>query len=365
LPFDALFLTDELREGVSDGAWVAAMVDAERALLRVQFSEQLPVFGVDLAQLMRDGRRAGNPVEPLVRRLREVAPNAHHGATSQDILDTAMALIARAAGAIVRREADGVAAACARLADEHRATVMAGRTLLQQATPTTFGLKAAGWLDAVLHARELPALPAQLGGASGTLAAFGAGGLDVRRRFAAELGLPEPELTWHSDRVPVAKLGAALAILAGVCAKIALDVQLLAQTEVGEVREADGGESSTMPHKRNPVASTLARACAAAAEPAALSLVRGVGAHEHERAAGAWHAEWRAVSDALALTGSAAAWTRAALEVLEVDTERMRANIRPETLSEAERFGGAERPEDYLGSANELIDRALARYRSA
>jgi 3-carboxy-cis,cis-muconate cycloisomerase len=365
LPFEALFLTDELRDAVSDGAWTAAMVEAERALLRVRFSEELPVFGVDLGQLMREGRDTGNPVEPLVRRLREVAPNVHHGATSQDILDTAMALVAREAGAIVRREVDGVAAACAQLAHEHRASVIAGRTLLQQATPTTFGLKAAGWLTAVLQARELPALPAQLGGASGTLAAFGGNGLDVRRRFAAELGLPEPELTWHSDRVPVAKLGAALAIAAGACAKIALDVQLLAQTEVGEVREAGGGASSTMPHKRNPVASTLARACATGAEAAALVLIRGVGAQEHERAAGAWHAEWRAVSDALALAGSAAAWTRAALEGLEVDTERMRANIRAETLSEAERFGGATRPEEYLGSADELIDRALTRFRGA
>ena len=365
MPFDALFLTDELRDAVSDGAWTAAMVEAERALLRVQFSEELPAVDVDPDELLREGRRTGNPVEPLARRVREVAPNAHHGATSQDILDTAMALVAREAGAIVRREVDGVAAACARLADEHRASVMAGRTLLQQATPTTFGLKAAGWLTGVLQSRELPALPAQLGGASGTLAAFGADGLDVRRRFAAEVGLPEPELTWHTDRVPVAKLGAALAIVAGACAKIALDVQLLAQTEVGEVREADGGTSSTLPHKRNPVASTLARACAAGAEAAALALVRGVGGHEHERAAGAWHAEWRAVSDALALAGSAAAWTRAALEGLEVDTERMRANVGAETLSEAERFGGAARPEDYLGSADELVDRALARFRGA
>jgi len=365
LPFDALFLTDELREAVSDRAWTDAMVDAERALLRVQFMEELPAIDVDPDELLREGRRAGNPVEPLVRRLRDVAPNVHHGATSQDILDTAMALVARGAGAIVRREADGVAAVCARLADEHRASVLVGRTLLQQATPTTFGLKAAAWLTGVLQARELPSLPAQLGGASGTLAAFGSDALDVRRRFAAELGLPEPDLSWHADRVPVAKLGAALAMVAGACAKIALDVQLLAQTEVGEVREADGGASSTMPHKRNPVASTLARACASGAEAAALELVRGVGGHEHERAAGAWHAEWRGVSDALALTGSAAAWTRAALEGLEVDTERMRANVRAETLSEARRFGGAARPEDYLGAADELIDRALARFRGA
>ena len=343
MPFDELFLTDDLRSAVSDDAWVAAMVDAEAALLRVQHDVTLPATRLDARLLMRDARRDGNPVIPLVASLRELDPRVHDGATSQDILDTAAALVARNACQLVRSELDAVAALCAALAERHRDDLMAGRTLLQQATPTTFGLVAAGWLNAILSARELPALPAQLGGPSGTLA------VRVRQRFAAELGLEQPPLTTHADRVAVGALGAALALAAGACAKIALDVQLLSQSEVREVREARPGGSSSMPHKQNPVASTLARACATTADAAAGVLVRGVAAHEHGRAAGAWHAEWRALSDALAFAGGAAAWTRAALDGVEVDVERMRANMTQE--------GSA-------GAAGELVDRALAAYRA-
>jgi 3-carboxy-cis,cis-muconate cycloisomerase len=367
LPFDALFVPDELLELGTDERWMETLIEVERALARVTHPDEPEIggdFRVDFAELVADARRVGNPVEPLVRRLRERYPYAHDGATSQDILDTAAALVARDGTSLVRAQLDAVADACARLADEHRATVMAGRTLLQQATPTTFGLKAAGWLVAVLDVRDLPPLPVQLGGATGTLAAFGSRGLEVRRRLAEELGLGEPTLTWHANRVPVARLGAALSVAAGACAKIALDIELLAQTEVAEVREAEGGGSSTMPHKRNPVRSTLARACAVGAQAAAGVLAAGVAEHEHERAAGAWHAEWNALADALMLTGATAWWVREALEGLEVDADRMRANIDPATLGEAERFGGADRPDDYLGSASELVDRALERWRS-
>jgi 3-carboxy-cis,cis-muconate cycloisomerase len=371
LPFDALFVPDDLREAVSDRAWLLAMLDAERALAAVEARLGLiPLIGddvfaegdLDAEQLLRDGRPAGNPVEPLVRALRQRSEHVHHGATSQDVLDTAAALVSIRAGELVRRDLDGIADECARLAEEHRSTVMAARTLIQQAVPTTFGLKAAGWLVGVVEARELPVLPAQLGGAGGTLAALGDRGLEVRRLYAEELRLAEPLSTWHANRVPVARFAAALAVAAGSCAKIALDVQLLAQTEVGEVREAEDGRSSTMPHKRNPVGSTLARACATGARAAAGVLLQGE--HEHERAAGAWHAEWKALSDALALTGAAASWTRQLLAGLEVDAERMRANVHADTLSEAARFGGADRPEDYLGSADALIDRALERWRA-
>ena len=367
-----------LREAVSDAAWLRAMLEAERALAVAEAKagvisqEEADAVveacggNYDVEALAEEGRRVGNPVEPLVRALRRSAGRAHWGATSQDILDTAMALVGRDAKGLVDAELEGLAAACARLADEHRATVMAGRTLLQQATPTTFGLKAAGWLAGVVQARGLlggAELPAQLGGASGTLAALGDRGLEVRRLYAEELGLAEPTVTWHTMRVPVAALGAGLALAAGAVEKIAIDVQLLAQTEVGEVREPTGGGSSTMPHKRNPVGSSLARACALTARAAAGALLAAQ-AQEHERAAGAWHAEWSALSDALSATGGAAAWMRETLEGLEVDAERMRANISPETLSEAERFGFEPAgPEDYLGSADALIDRALAEYR--
>jgi 3-carboxy-cis,cis-muconate cycloisomerase len=366
LPFDALMLPDELRVAVSERAWTEAMLEAERALSRAQGFAADYAIDVDAEALARDGRAVGNPAEPLARLLRERWPDAHHGATSQDIVDTAAALVARDAKALVLRELDGLAAACARLADQHRTTVMAGRTLLQQATPTTFGLKAATWLVGLVQVRSAireAAVPAQLGGAAGTLAAFGERGLELRAAYARELGLPEPVVTWHSLRIPTAVLGARLGLAAGAVEKIALDVALLAQTEVGEVREGRSGGSSTMPHKQNPVGSTLARACALRARSAAAALAGGL-AHEHERAIGAWHAEWSALSDALACTGGAAWWMREVLETLDVDAARMRANIRPETLSEAERFGGAERPEDYLGSAGALVDRALALYRS-
>ena len=371
MPFDALFVPQPLREAVSDRAWVTAMLEAERALAAAEERLGLVPAGTAAAiaaagpfdpdELAQEGRRVGNPVEPLVRRLPE---HAHHGATSQDILDTAAMLVARDALELVGAELNGLARACLTLAERHRDTVMAGRTLLQQATPITFGVKAAQWLVAVIAAREglRLSLPAQLGGASGTLAALGDRGIEVADAYAVELGLDQPVLPWHTNRVPIAQLGAALSIAAGVVAKIATDVALLAQTEVAEVREPAEGGSSTMPHKRNPVGSTLARACATRAQAACDLLVRGM--HEHERAAGAWHAEWAALSDALALTGGAAAWMHETLAGLEVDAERMRANISADTLSEAKRLGiEADGPEGYLGSAGAFVDRAIEQYR--
>jgi 3-carboxy-cis,cis-muconate cycloisomerase len=378
LPFEALFVPTVFREAVSDEAWLRAVLAAERALAAAE--ETVGVISpdaaaavvaackerFDVAALAEEGRRVGNPVEPLVRALREQAEFAHWGATSQDILDTAAALVARDATVIIVTELDGVARACAELADRHRSTVMAARTLLQQAVPTTFGLKAAGWLVGTLHARQRIAaahLPAQLGGAGGTLAALGDRGLDVLHAYSAQLDLPEPVLPWHTRRLRLAELGASLGIAAGFLSKIALDVVLLAQTEVGEVRERDGGGSSTMPHKQNPVGSMLTRACALRVEAAAGVLVAAL-PQEHERAAGAWHAEWAALSDALMLTGGAAVAMRETLEGLEVDVERMRANIREETLSEARRFGAeVTSPQDYLGSADAFVERALQFYR--
>ena len=291
---------------------------------------------------------------------------------------------------------------------------MAGRTLLQHAVPTTFGLKAAGWLVAVLDARRRlvrardERLAAELGGAAGTLAALGDRGVEVLRLFAAEVGLAEPVVPWHAARGRVAELGADLALAAGALAKIALDVALLAQTEVAEVAEAEGGGSSTMPQKRNPVAAVLAAACARQAAGHASVLV-GALPQEHERAIGAWHAEWPALSGALAYAGGAADATARALAGLEVDPERMRENleasggaIMSERLSFllAERLGRAEAherlavaaasgrplrealladsslglsaeeldaaldPATYLGSADAFVERALELYRT-
>ena len=364
--FRPLFVPDELREAVSARAWLQALLDAERALAAASgvegVGEACDASLYDVAALADEARAPGNPVEPLVRALRERSgvEEAHRGATSQDILDTAAVLVARAARVLVVSELEGAAAACARLAEEHRATVMPARTLLQQAVPTTFGLKAAGWLVALVDARRrlLAWTPvAQLGGAAGTLALLEDRGLDVLAAYARELDLAEPDLPWHATRAPIHALVDACRAVSGACGKIGTDLLLLAQTEVAEVRVPNGA-SSTMPHKRNPVAPALARACALRVHALAATFV---GEHEHERAAGAWHAEWEALSDVLALAGGTAFHIRRALDGLEVDDERMRANLRPETVSEA---GREVAPDEYLGAASAFVDRALARYRS-
>jgi 3-carboxy-cis,cis-muconate cycloisomerase len=383
-PFPAIFVPDELAEALADRAWLDAMLTAERALVTAEARAGLvteaaarAVAGAldgdryDIDALAADGRAAGNPVEPLVRAIRaavgdEHGADVHRGATSQDIVDTAAVLVATRARRLIDSEIAAAADACARLAEQHRGTVMAARTLLQQAVPTTFGYKAAGWLVALVDARRALAaveLPAQLGGAAGTLAALGERGPDVLRLYAEELELPEPVLPWHTRRTPFAELAGAVSAVVVAAAKIARDVALLAQTEVGEVAEGDGGRSSTMPQKRNPTNAVLADACARHALANAALLVAD-GVHEHERAAGAWHAEWAALTTALAATGGAAAAIARCLGGLQVDDVRMRANITTGTVSEADRFGiDAREPEDYLGATDAFIDRALAHYR--
>jgi 3-carboxy-cis,cis-muconate cycloisomerase len=306
--------------------------------------------------LWKEGRRPGNPVEPLVRALRErvggdAASYVHFGATSQDVLDTAAMLVSRRSVGLIRDELDTLAAECARLARDHRAMPIAARTLLQRAVPTTFGAKAAVWLVAALDARARLAelrFPAQLGGAAGTLAPLGDEAMEVLAAFAAELELDEPVVPWHADRGAVARIGAAVDAAAAACAKVGLDVVLLAQTEVGEVSPRDGGRSTSMPHKRNPVDAVLARACARVVH-ANVSVL--VAEHELERAAGAWHAEWPALATALAYAGGAAAATRACLADLDLHPERMRANL------------GDGDPD--IGSAAGFVDRALARYETS
>jgi 3-carboxy-cis,cis-muconate cycloisomerase len=380
--FAPIFVPAALREAVSDSAWLAAMLEAERALAdasaavgvvpavaAAEIGEQCEPDRYDLDAILAEARLVGNPAEPLVRALRErVGDEArrwvHFGATSQDIVDTAAMLVARNATDLICDELEGAAAAAARLAGEHRETPMAARTLLQQAVPTTFGAKAAGWLLTLLVARDgLRAYRflAQLGGAAGTLAAFGDRGSEVVAAYASELDLQAAPLPWHSMREPWAALAALLDIAAGECAKIGLDTVLLAQTEVAEVAEAEGsGGSSTMPHKRNPVRAVCARACARLVH--ADASVLSVAEHEHERAAGAWQAEWTALSEALAHTGGAAAAIRECLEGLTVFPERMLANMTPDLYSERDRLGLGDDAE-YLGATGALVDRALARWR--
>jgi 3-carboxy-cis,cis-muconate cycloisomerase len=334
LSFETFFVPEPLRRATGEQAFVDAMLEVEQALHPVDAGP------FDAAEILREGRADASPAAALVRRLRAIDERAHGVATSQDIVDTAMMLVARRARALVLDDLDAVAARCARLADEHRGTVMAARTLLQQAVPTTFGLKAAGWLCGVAEARlRLAAveLAVQLGGAAGTFSDAAA-----VRALADKLGLAAPALPWHANRVRVAELGGALELVAGACGKIAYDVILLAQTEVAEVAVPAGG-STAMPHKRNPASAVVAVAAARQVDPR-IDLIG-----EHERAAGAWQAEWPMLATALAYAGAAAAATRETLDGLRVDAERMRANLAPE-LARLPPPGDA------------LIDRALELY---
>lgn len=329
-----------------DAAFLRAMLAAEAALSRAQARLGLvppeaaravtDVAGrpglLDVRDLALRARAGGNPVIPLVAALRSAvparwAPTVHRGATSQDILDTAAMLVAATTLDLVHADLERTAAALARLAAAHRDTVLPGRTLTQHAVPTTFGLKAAGWRSLVLDARDRVArvrtsLPAQLGGAAGTLAAFeawappGAGPADgsgarggtgtaLLAAYAEETGLARPPLPWHTLRTPVADLAGALAFTTGALGKTAADVLTLSRTELGELTEGEGGGSSAMPHKANPVRATLIAAAARRA-PALASILFGGLVAEDERPAGAWHAEWETLRDLLRLTGGAA-----------------------------------------------------------
>ena len=327
-----------------EAALAAAEVEAglipSSCLPDIRASARSELF--DLAALSVEASRQGNVVIPLVRELTaavaqrspESARYVHRGATSQDIMDTALVLRLRAARTTLLQNLTEVMRAAAALASAHANTPMAGRTWLQQASPTTFGLKAAGWLDLVGRCRERVemsierALVIQLGGAAGTLAALGPTGPAVSEAFARALSLAVPELPWHTHRDRVADVGAALALACGALGKIGRDVVLLAQTEVGEVSEpADGGGgSSSMPHKQNPVLAVTAVAAATRAPGLAATLFAAM-PQEHERAAGGWQAEWQTLDDLLRLTVESSSAIASALNGLQVNTGRMRDNL--------------------------------------
>ncbi|MGW1101240.1 3-carboxy-cis,cis-muconate cycloisomerase [Streptomyces sp. NPDC002455] len=336
-----------------DHAFLRALLDAEAALTRAQAARGLApaaagraVTGAaeagsfDVRELALRARSGGNPVIPLVAALsaavdEDVRPYLHRGATSQDILDTAAMLVASRTLGIVLGDLGRTADALERLAAAHRDTPMPGRTLTQHAVPTTFGLKAAGWRALVLDARDRlravrGALPVQLGGAAGTLAAFSDGGdaagPDLVAAYAGELGLAEPLLPWHTLRTPVADLAGALAFTAGALGKAAADVLTLSRTEIGELAEGSGGGSSAMPHKANPVRATLIAAAARRAPGQAATLYGSLTA-EDERPAGAWHAEWEPLRDLLRLVGGAARDAAELTEGLRVFPSAMRNHL--------------------------------------
>jgi len=361
----------------SDLAYLAAMLDAEAALARAQarlgiipaaaaeaITAAADAGRFDVVAVARRARGSGNPVVPLVADLRELAgaagPHVHKGATSQDILDTGAMLVAARTRRAVLAHLDRALDALAGLAARYRDTPMAARTLGRQALPTTFGAKAANWLMGCLEAREGLAavpLPVQLGGPAGTLDAFGDRALDLVAAYAEETGLARPVLPWHTRRTPVAGLAAALAVTAGALGKIATDVWLLSQSEVGEVAEAAGagrGGSSSMPHKRNPALSTLIRS-AALQVPAQVQVILAAQAAPHERPAGEWHAEWQPLRECLRLTGGAAETAADLLDGLEVSTGPMRAAL--DDLLDV--LGGDRGP----GASAALVGQALDAYR--
>jgi 3-carboxy-cis,cis-muconate cycloisomerase len=348
--FDGTFARGGAAAAVSDDAWFRALLEVEAGLARAAARTGLvPTTAadavtaacahperLDLATVVARAADAGNPVPPLVRVLQDAvgerdAVAVHVGATSQDVLDTALLLLARNAVAALDAELAAAAETVAGLARTHRDDVLPGRTLMQQALPTTFGLKAAGWLAGLDGARlrlaeVVASLPVQYGGAVGTLAASGGAGVQVRAALAEELQLSTTAVPWFTVRLPVADLAGALGAAAGVVATVAVDVVLLAQTEVAEVAEvAEGrGGSSAMPHKRNPVAAISARACARRA-PGLVATLLSAMEQEHERAAGAWHSEWPALTELLTTVGSAASWLAESLRGLQPDPARMAA----------------------------------------
>ena len=372
----------------SDTAYLRALLEAEAALTRAQASLGLApaeaasavssaadVARFDVAAIALRARAGGNPVIPLVADLTaavgaEYGPYVHRGATSQDILDSAAMLVAARTLELVLDDLARTERALARLAADHRDTAMPGRTLTQHAVPTTFGLKAAGWRSLVLDARDRlsavrASLPAQLGGAAGTLAAFTVfGAVDTQAlsaAYARELGLVEPMLPWHTLRTPVGDLAGALACTAGALGKTAVDVLTLSRTEIAEVAEGAGGGSSAMPHKANPVRATLVAAAARRAPQLAATLY-GAMAAEDERPAGAWHAEWEPLRDLLRLVGGAARDAAELAEGLRVNADAMREHLGlTHGLIVSERLAAELAPVLGRARAKELLTRAAER----
>ena len=345
-----------MRTVCDDLAYLQHMLDFEAALARAEaatgvipaaaagpIEHACKAKGFDLAALAEAATKSGNLAIPLVKALTavvartdpEAARYVHWGATSQDVIDTAAMLMLRAGVDALLSDLDRAIAGFARLALEHRHTAMVGRTWLQHALPIPFGLKLAEYAAALNRSRtrlrrlrgEAPVL--QFGGAAGTLAALGDHGLRVAERLARELGLPLPDAPWHTHRDRFAEAASVLTIIAGTCGKIARDVSLMMQTDVGEAFEPAGegrGGSSTMPHKRNPVAAANALAAATMA-PGLAATMFAAQVQDHERSAGPWHAEWPTLPSLLLVTSGGLAAIVDIAEGLEVDAARMRANL--------------------------------------
>lgn len=351
--FGTLYGTDEIRALFSDQAHLQLMLDVEAALARAEsrlglvptpvadaIARAARVENLRLDYIADSTRRVGYPVVALVKELGRIAGDEaaryiHLGATTQDILDTALVLQLRRAFAIVRRDLIALARALADRAAHFRDTPMAARTHLQHAVPTTFGLKCGGWASPlVAHIERLDqaaprVLVVEFGGAAGTLAALGTNGPVIVEALANELGLGVPDMPWHAQRDAFAETAALLGLICGSLSKFALDVSLMMQTEVAEISEphAEGrGGSSTMPQKRNPIASEYILAATRTVH-ALVQVMLGSMIADHERATGPWQSESLALPQCVALTAGALAHARSIAEGMAVDTGRMRRNL--------------------------------------
>jgi 3-carboxy-cis,cis-muconate cycloisomerase len=378
--FGALFNAGDI--DVNDEAWLQAMLDTEAALARAAERAGLAppgsgaavtaaasVSSFDAKKIGQAAAAIGNPVSALVKDLTGLvdpqhAIAVHIGATSQDIIDTALMLLAKRATTTIQADLAEAASASETLTRTHATTVMPGRTLLQQAVPITFGLITAGWLTAIDEARRQLAqvpLAIQYGGAAGTLALLADKGPEVAELLAEELDLASPVLPWHTDRLRILNLASALTATCAALGKIARDITLLSQTELAEVKEPSPGGSSTMPHKQNPVAAIVILGNTKQA-PGLLSTLAAAAEQELQRAAGAWHCEWQPLSHLLQLTASAAHWSAQLLAGLQVDPARMRANLElTHGLPLAERVSALLTPAMGRLQAHELVAQASAR----
>ncbi len=384
--FGTLYGSDSMRAVFDDRAYLQRMLDVEAALARVQarqgiiptdaaraITDAAKLEHLDLGALAASTRNVGYPVVGLVQGLNRAAGEAgrwtHWGATTQDIMDTALVLQVRAGLSLIREELRAIVKALGERAETHRHTLMAGRTHLQHALPITFGLKCAIWLQPLLtHLARLGELSrriefVQFGGAAGTLASLGDQGIAVMEGLAAELDLAAPLAPWHVLRDGLAEAVGFLGLLSGSFAKIATDVILLAQTDVAEVAEpyVEGrGSSSTMPQKRNPIASEYILAAARMVQ-GLVPVMQGAMAQDHERGTGPWQVESLVLPQSFVLTHGAALYTRVIAEGLTVDAERMRRNLDADgglSLAEAAMMGLA----PHLGrlEAHHLVQHAAA-----
>ncbi|TMJ91353.1 MAG: 3-carboxy-cis,cis-muconate cycloisomerase [Alphaproteobacteria bacterium] len=366
--FCDIFSTPQMRRIFSDEARTGYCLEIEAALARAQarlgvipetaareIVHQCRIENIDFARLKKQTERIGYPILGIVQQIVDLCADGlgewcHWGATTQDITDTAAILQIRAALELVEKDMDAIAGALGDLSRRYRDTPMAGRSNLQQAVPLTFGFKTAALLAAMQRHRERLAqlrprvLVGEFGGAVGTLASLGGSGLKVQAELMRELGLGQPDIAWHTVRDGIGEVACFLGLLTGTLGKISMDVKLLMQTEVAEVYEPfhEGrGSSSTMPQKRNPISCLYIHATTALVRQHVAALLEAAVA-DHERSTGPWQIEWIALPEIFLLASGALAQTKLMLTGLEVDADRMRANLdltRGAIVSEAVMMG--------------------------